>query len=109
MEDRDRSAPHQAGKHAHTHSEQQATGIERFELMGKVQGIDVFDMKPLEADRIGTLADPIEVFSYYPVRQVGCTGFPADSHDTLWIDVTAEKKHARCSECGSGRYPAAGS
>ncbi|EKC99869.1 cytochrome c oxidase polypeptide iv [Trichosporon asahii var. asahii CBS 8904] len=81
--------------------EQQATGIERFELMGKVQGVDVFDMKPLEADRIGTLADPIEVLSYYPVRQVGCTGFPADSHDTLWIDVTAEKKHARCTECGS--------
>lgn len=91
-------------RHAHTHSEQQATGIERFELMGKVQGVDVFDMKPLEADRIGTLADPIEVLSYYPVRQVGCTGFPADSHDTLWIDVTAEKKHARCTECGSGRY-----
>ncbi|EJT45869.1 cytochrome c oxidase polypeptide iv, precursor [Trichosporon asahii var. asahii CBS 2479] len=88
-------------RHAHTHSEQQATGIERFELMGKVQGVDVFDMKPLEADRIGTLADPIEVLSYYPVRQVGCTGFPADSHDTLWIDVTAEKKHARCTECGS--------
>lgn len=70
--------------------------------MGKVDGVDVFDMKPLEADRLGTLADPIQILSYYPVRQVGCTGFPADSHDTLWIDVTAEKKHARCTECGSG-------
>lgn len=91
------------GNHADTLSEQQATGIERFELMGKVEGIDVFDMKPLQADRIGTIAEPIEVLSYYPVRQVGCTGFPADSHDTLWIDVTADKKNCRCSECGSGR------
>ena len=47
-----------------TRSEQQATGIERFELMGKVEGIDVFDMGPLQADRLGTLEDPIEVLSY---------------------------------------------
>lgn len=46
------------------HSKEQATGIERFELMGKVEGVDVFDMQPLEADRLGTLEQPIEVFSY---------------------------------------------
>lgn len=37
----------------------QATGLERFELLGKMQGIDVFDMRPLDASRRGTgLASP---------------------------------------------------
>ncbi|CAK9782579.1 cytochrome c oxidase polypeptide IV [Cutaneotrichosporon oleaginosum] len=80
---------------------QQATGIERFELIGKAEGVDVFDLTPLEADRLGTLDNPIEVFSYYPERHVGCTGFPADSHDTIWLHVTKELKNHRCPECGS--------
>lgn len=33
---------------------EQATGLERLEILGKMQGIDVFDMKPLES-RKGTL------------------------------------------------------
>lgn len=32
---------------------EQATGLERFEILGKMQGIDVFDMKPLDASRVG--------------------------------------------------------
>jgi len=32
---------------------EQATGLERFEIMGKMQGVDVFDMKPLDASRKG--------------------------------------------------------
>jgi len=32
---------------------EQATGLERFEILGKMQGIDVFDMKPLDASRKG--------------------------------------------------------
>lgn len=32
---------------------EQATGLERFEILGKMQGIDVFDMRPLDASRIG--------------------------------------------------------
>lgn len=32
----------------------QSTGLERFEILGKMQGIDVFDMKPLDASRKGT-------------------------------------------------------
>lgn len=30
-----------------------ATGIERLELIGKMQGIDIFDMRPLDASRKG--------------------------------------------------------
>lgn len=43
--------------------EQQSTGLERFELMGKLQGIDVFNMEPLDASRFGTKANPIKVQS----------------------------------------------
>lgn len=31
----------------------QATGLERLEILGKVQGVDIFDMKPLDASRLG--------------------------------------------------------
>jgi cytochrome c oxidase subunit 5b len=34
---------------------EQATGLERLEILGKMQGIDIFDMKPLDASRKGTL------------------------------------------------------
>jgi cytochrome c oxidase subunit 5b len=32
---------------------EQATGLERFEILGKMQGVDVFDMKPLDSSRKG--------------------------------------------------------
>ncbi len=32
---------------------EQSTGLERLEILGKMQGIDVFDMKPLDASRRG--------------------------------------------------------
>jgi cytochrome c oxidase subunit 5b len=32
---------------------EQATGLERLELLGKMQGIDIFDMRPLDASRKG--------------------------------------------------------
>lgn len=31
----------------------QSTGLERLEILGKMQGIDIFDMKPLDASRFG--------------------------------------------------------
>jgi hypothetical protein len=33
---------------------EQATGLERLEILGKMQGVDVFDMRPLDASRRGT-------------------------------------------------------
>lgn len=32
---------------------EQATGLERLEILGKMQGIDIFDLKPLDASRVG--------------------------------------------------------
>lgn len=43
--------------------EDQSTGLERYELMGRLQGVDVFDMQPLEADRLGTKEKPVMVRS----------------------------------------------
>ncbi|KAL9015971.1 MAG: hypothetical protein Q9185_006669 [Variospora sp. 1 TL-2023] len=80
---------------------EQATGLERFEILGKMQGIDVFDMKPLDASRLGTLKDPIMVKSFGDEQYCGCTGFPADSHSVLWITLSRAHPLNRCRECGS--------
>ena len=42
---------------------EQATGLERFELLHKLKGEEAFSLEPLQMDRLGTLADPIRVFS----------------------------------------------
>lgn len=78
----------------------QATGLERIQVLGEKEGIEVFDFKPLESSRIGTLADPIKVLSWEPNRIIGCTGSPAESHELLWMNLTAQKNR-RCPECGS--------
>ncbi|KZT07575.1 cytochrome c oxidase polypeptide IV [Laetiporus sulphureus 93-53] len=80
--------------------EEQATGLERIQVLGDKEGIEVFDLKPLDSSRIGTLADPIKVISWAPERIVGCTGSPADSHNLVWMNLTTTKNR-RCSECGS--------
>lgn len=79
---------------------EQATGLERLELLAKLEGIDVFDTKPLDASRRGTVADPILVELYDDYRYIGCTGSPADSHDVQWMRLTNDKL-SRCWECGS--------
>ncbi|KAJ7285026.1 cytochrome c oxidase subunit VB-domain-containing protein [Mycena rebaudengoi] len=79
---------------------EQATGLERFEMLGEMEGIDVFDETPLDASRVGTKKDPIMVLSYSTERIIGCTGSPADSHDIIWIGLTKERQRF-CTECGS--------
>ena len=66
---------------------EQATGIERLEILGKMEGIDIFDMKPLDASRLGTMEDPILVRSAGEEQFAGCTGYPADSHSLAWLRV----------------------
>lgn len=83
--------------------EQQATGLERFELLGKLKGVDVFDMEPLQMTHLGTTDNPIKIQSFWPTRIVGCTGYPADSHDTIYLHLNNQLKHHRCPECGSGK------
>ncbi|KAJ4364105.1 Cytochrome c oxidase subunit 4 [Neocucurbitaria cava] len=80
---------------------EQSTGLERLEILGKMQGIDIFDMRPLDASRLGTMEDPITVNSAGEEQYVGCTGFPVDSHNAIWITLTREEPKSRCMECGS--------
>ncbi|KAH8700352.1 putative cytochrome c subunit VB [Talaromyces proteolyticus] len=80
---------------------EQATGLERLELIGKMQGIDLFDMKPLDASRKGTLENPIIVNGAGDEQYAGCTGYPADSHIVNWLTVSRERPIERCNECGN--------
>lgn len=41
-----------------------ATGLERLQLLGLREGVKVFDYDPLDSSRIGTMADPVKVFSW---------------------------------------------
>jgi hypothetical protein len=43
--------------------EEQSTGLERFELLGRLQGKDVFDLEPLDASRLGTKKEPVLIQS----------------------------------------------
>lgn len=79
---------------------EQATGLERLELLSKLEGIELFDLKPLDASRKGTMTNPIVVESYDDYRYVGCTGSPAGSHTIMWLKPTS-KQVSRCWECGS--------
>ncbi|KIW69969.1 hypothetical protein PV04_02281 [Phialophora macrospora] len=80
---------------------EQATGLERLEILGKMQGIDIFDMSPLPSDRLGTFEDPIVVKSAGDEFQAGCTGSPADSHNVKWLVLSRKRPFERCLECGS--------
>jgi len=80
--------------------EAQATGLDRLQLLGKMEGVDVFNMKPLDMVREGTVKEPIVIPSLAKERVVGCTGFPAESHDVIWLTMHPEKK-GRCPECGN--------
>ena len=66
---------------------EQSTGIERLEILGKMEGVDVFDMRPLDSSRRGTLDNPIMVRSAGDEQYAGCTGSPSDSHTVHWLGV----------------------
>jgi cytochrome c oxidase subunit 5b len=80
---------------------EQSTGLERLEILGKMEGVDIFDMRPLDASRLGTMEDPIKVRSAGDEQFAGCTGFPADSHIVHWLGLSRERPIERCPECGS--------
>ncbi|KAI9649422.1 Cytochrome c oxidase subunit 4 [Ciborinia camelliae] len=80
---------------------EQATGLERLEILGKMQGVDIFDMKPLDSSRKGTLDNPIVVKSFGDEQYAGCTGYPVDSHNVIWLTMTRDRPVERCPECGN--------
>lgn len=76
-----------------------STGIERLELLANMEGIELFDTKPLVQDRKGTPDDPVLVDSMDRVRYIGCTGFPKGSQEVNWIRLE-EGKISRDWESG---------
>jgi cytochrome c oxidase subunit 5b len=52
--------------------ELQATGLERLELLAEMQGESIFDEGPLDSSRLGTMDDPVKVFSLVGVLPVSC-------------------------------------
>ena len=49
----------------------------------------------------GTLDNPIITYSAGDEQFAGCTGYPADSHWTIWLRMDRERPVERCVECGS--------
>ncbi|EXF78551.1 cytochrome c oxidase subunit Vb [Colletotrichum paranaense] len=80
---------------------EQSTGLERLEILGKMEGVDIFDMRPLDASRKGTVENPIPVRSAGEEQYLGCTGVPVDSHVTIWLTISRDRPIERCPECGS--------
>lgn len=78
----------------------QATGLERFELLGKMEGIDVFDMENPVFEGSGSMKDPYLVPTYMGYRYVGCKGKGGDDHKPYWMKVE-EGKPGRCWQCGN--------
>ncbi|GEQ69211.1 hypothetical protein JCM33374_g2882 [Metschnikowia sp. JCM 33374] len=78
----------------------QATGLERFELLGKMEGVDVFDMENPIFEGKGTMKDPFLVPTYIGYRYVGCRGEGAQEHKPYWMKVE-EGNPGRCWQCGS--------
>ena len=77
----------------------QATGLERLEILGKMQGIDVFDMRPLDASRLGRCTLHFPGNRWTEARQTCCQLFertPFENSETgspgqgrTWTSVQA--------------------
>merc|ERR1712000_188652 len=80
---------------------EQATGLERLEILGKMEGVDIFDMTPLDTSRKGTMEEPLVIRSAGEEQFAGCTGYPADSHGVKWLRVTRDRPIERCPECSN--------
>lgn len=87
---------------------EQATGLERLEILGKMEGIDVFDMKPLPSDRMGTLKEPVIIRSFGEEQYAGCTGIPADTHHVKWLTVCSACKVAFSTGGGTSLWKCSG-
>ncbi|KAK6201099.1 cytochrome c oxidase subunit VB-domain-containing protein [Scheffersomyces amazonensis] len=78
----------------------QATGLERLEVLGKREGVDVFDLENPISEGSGSPQDPYLVPTYVGYRYVGCKGKEGHNHKPYWMKV--EDGHlARCWQCGN--------
>ncbi|KAL2919290.1 Cytochrome c oxidase subunit 4 [Polyrhizophydium stewartii] len=79
-----------------------ASGAERFELLKQLKGEDPWeDLHPIVLTERGTVAKPTVVRGIDPERYVGCSGFPAESHEIVWLTVRPHGFVDRCPHCGN--------
>lgn len=65
----------------------QSTGLERMQTLGFLEGVDVFDSHPLDSSRIGTLDNPVLVYSLVSPFPLGFFfPLPPFGFCTLWAD-----------------------
>lgn len=77
----------------------QATGMERLEILALKEGIDFFDMEEPITEGSGTYKDPFIVPTYVGYRFVGCQGKDRDEHKAYWMKVE-DNQISRCWHCG---------
>ena len=77
---------------------EQATGLEREELLATLEGKDIFVIGK-SRHYYGTKTRPAFVDLHYEERIVGCSGYPMESHEMRWFKLKKDQPR-RCSECG---------
>jgi cytochrome c oxidase subunit 5b len=85
-------------------------GLERIEYLARMSGRPLYLLDPLRIEHYGTLKEPISVDSVVGERIVGCTGYPKESHEVVWMLVNGQRGDGlcpenrqpvtRCPECG---------
>ncbi|KAI8622480.1 hypothetical protein BC830DRAFT_568569 [Chytriomyces sp. MP71] len=84
------------------HNWEIATGNERYEYVKRVEGEEPWpEMQPYVLTAKPTAANPFIVHGSDPERYVGCTGFPADTHETVWLTLREHRGIDRCPHCGN--------
>ncbi|KAJ3404047.1 Cytochrome c oxidase subunit 4 [Chytridiales sp. JEL 0842] len=79
-----------------------ATGNERYEYLKKLRGEEPWeDMKPIYLMEKPTKKNPFVIRGSDPEKYVGCTGFPADSHEAVWLTLRPHGGVDRCPHCGN--------
>ncbi|KAJ3241299.1 Cytochrome c oxidase subunit 4 [Chytriomyces hyalinus] len=84
------------------HNWEIATGNERYEYVKRLEGEEPWpDMQPYYMKTKPTAANPFVVTGSDPEKYVGCTGFPADTHETVWLTLRSHRGVDRCPHCGN--------
>ncbi|KAI9325068.1 cytochrome c oxidase subunit VB-domain-containing protein [Zopfochytrium polystomum] len=80
-----------------------ATGNERYELIKNLEGVKnpYENFVPIYLTQKPTTKNPYILRGDDPEQYVGCTGFPAESHEQIWLTVRPHKGFDRCPHCGN--------
>ncbi|KAJ3357411.1 Cytochrome c oxidase subunit 4 [Entophlyctis luteolus] len=84
------------------HNWELATGNERYEYVKRLAGEEPWeDMQPYILKAKPTAQNPFVVTGTDPEKYLGCTGFPADTHEAVWLTLRPHNGVDRCPHCGN--------